>query len=339
MSQPSPGPALPAQGTPIPEALVGERVDRVVATLTGLARAEVAALVAAGRVRLVGRPVSARSRRVARGEVLEVDLPRPSRPTLVPEPDVPVTLVHVDDDVVVVDKQAGLVVHPGAGHVHGTLVNGLLARFPEMAEVGDPERPGIVHRLDRMTSGLLAVARTDFAHRALAAQLSQRSMGRRYLALVWGDVKHDTGVVDAPLGRSARDPTRMAVRAQGRPARTGYRVVARMSSPEDLTLLECRLETGRTHQIRVHLAAIGHPVVGDGRYRGARPGLVLARPFLHATGLAFDHPATGARLELTSALPPELDQILARLAKTTVGATTAVGEALPLSGPGYRAPS
>ncbi|MGH9074518.1 MAG: RluA family pseudouridine synthase, partial [Acidimicrobiales bacterium] len=301
----------------VPDALAGERVDRVVATLTGLSRSGVAGLVSRGAVRLEGRAVRGPARRVALGDVVEVDLPVPGRTGREPDPTVDVSVVHLDDQVIVVDKPAGLVVHPGPGHPGGTLAHGLLARFPELAGVGEPDRPGIVHRLDRLTSGLLAVARTPDALSSLSAQLRARTMGRRYLALAWGRVEAATGMIDGPVGRSGRDPTRMAVVAEaagGRAARTGYEVRARHTSPVTVTLVECRLETGRTHQIRVHLAAIGHPVVGDARYGGRRQGLPLDRPFLHAHFLALDHPVTGERLEVSSALPAELVEVLAALA-------------------------
>ena len=182
-----------------------------------------------------------------------------------------VRVVHADADVAVVDKPAGLVVHPGAGHHEGTLVGGLLARFPDLADLVDAgvcpaDRPGIVHRLDKGTSGLLAVARTEPAYRALVAQLADRSMERRYLALVEGTVADDRGEIDAPIGRSTRTPTKMAVAAGGRAARTGFTVLERRTSPRPTTLVELSLQSGRTHQIRVHMAAIGHPVVGDARY-------------------------------------------------------------------------
>jgi 23S rRNA pseudouridine1911/1915/1917 synthase len=306
----------------IPAALDGERVDRAVALLTGLARSEVAELVTAGAVLVAGRPVGARSRRVRAGEVLEVTLPV-AVPAIGPlaEPGVSVAVIHADDQVIVVDKPAGLVVHPGAGHQAGTLVHGLLARFPDLAgliEPGEPsDRPGIVHRLDRGTSGLMVVARTRDAHRALTGQLAARAVDRRYAALVWGQVEANHGLIDAPLGRAQTDPTRVAVRAGGRQARTRYEVERRYVEPEQVTLLECRLETGRTHQIRVHLAAIGHPVVGDPRYGGSRrsalgPG--PGRQWLHARRLSFDHPTTGERLTFTSPLPPDLEVVLAGLA-------------------------
>ena len=294
----------------VPLALDGERLDRVVSLLWGLARGDAATLVAAGDVRVGGRPVLVRGRRLASGDVVEVDLPeREEAPSLAPEPGIDVPVVAVDEHVVVVDKPAGLVVHPGAGHATGTLVNGLLARWPELAGVGDPARPGIVHRLDAGTSGLLVVARTAPAYASLVAQLAARTVERHYLALVWGWVEAPAGMVDAPVGRAARDRTQMAVSAGGREARTRYKVVARYAEPAPVTLLECWLETGRTHQIRVHLAAIGHPVVGDSRYRGARPSLPVDRPFLHAFELGFDHPATGDRQQYSSPLPPDLEDV------------------------------
>jgi 23S rRNA pseudouridine1911/1915/1917 synthase len=292
--------------------LDGERVDRVVALLTGLARSEVAAMVDAGHVHLGGRPVTTRSRRVAEGETIDVTVPEVVAVHVTADPGVEVVVVHEDPQVVVVDKPAGLVVHPGAGHPTGTLVNGLAARFPDLAAAGagDPTRPGIVHRLDKDTSGLLAVARTPAAYVSLVAQLQDRSMTRRYLTLVWGHVEAGEGLVDAPIGRGVSDPTRMTVSATGKDARTRYTVLARHDGPVPTSLLSCRLETGRTHQVRVHLAAIGHPVVGDRRYGGKRPGLSAGRGFLHACGLAFDHPATGQRVEFTSPLPADLQSVL-----------------------------
>ena len=214
-----------------------------------------------------------------------------------------------DDDVVVVDKPAGLVVHPGPGNETGTMLNGLLAAHPGMQGVGSAVRPGIVHRLDRGTSGLLVVALTQMAYDGLVAQLADRSMGRRYLALAWGRFDEREGVVDAPIGRSPRDRTRMAVVTAGREARTGYEVQRWWAIPE-VSLVTCRLETGRTHQIRVHMSAIGHPLVGDGTYGGSRAGLDPGRPFLHAEHLAFDHPTTGERLAFDSPLPDDLTGLL-----------------------------
>jgi 23S rRNA pseudouridine1911/1915/1917 synthase len=296
----------------VPRALDGERVDRVVAFMTGLPRSEVADLVAGGQVRVDGSPVETRSRRVAEGDVVEVDVPAATDDRPVADASVDVPVVYVDDEVIVIDKPAGLVVHPGAGQGEGTLVHGLLHRFPDLAGVGDPQRPGIVHRLDKGTSGLMVVARTSDALADLSSQLKAHDVERRYLALVVGEVAEGSGVVDAPVGRSARQPTRMAVTARGRAARTRYEVLERYTEPVPATLLECRLETGRTHQVRVHLAAIGHPVVGDSRY-GRGDALVMKRPFLHAHELAFDHPADGTRRRFQSPLPAELEQVRERL--------------------------
>jgi len=295
----------------VPPALAGERVDRAVATLVGWTRAEVAALCEAGSVLVAGRP-AAKSRRLVEGESVEL-LAEPAVAALPSaEPDVPVEVRHEDPDVLVIAKQAGLVVHPGAGQPDGTLVNGLLARYPEIATVGDPARPGIVHRLDRDTSGLMVVARTQVAYDALVEQLSARAVERRYLALVWGHLDASRGVIDAPIGRSTARRTRMAVRAGGREARTGYHVVETFTDPVT-SLLDCRLETGRTHQIRVHLGAIDHPVVGDVTYGGSRPSITLGRPFLHAAELALLHPVTGDRIRVEEPLPPDLEALLTEL--------------------------
>jgi 23S rRNA pseudouridine1911/1915/1917 synthase len=298
----------------VPPALDGQRLDRVVAMVTGRSRAEAAALVDAGAVAVDGRAVTARAYRVSEGD--ELDLPGAEPPADVPldaDPGVVVPVVHEDEHLLVVDKPAGLVVHPGAGQPHGTLVHGLLARYPEIRTVGQPDRPGIVHRLDRGTSGLMLVARTDAAYDALVAMLAGRRVDRRYRALVWGTLDSPTGVVDAPIGRSSRDRTRMAVTMTGKPARTAYEVESAFHDPVAVTELRCRLETGRTHQIRVHVASIGHPVVGDARYGGDRPSLPCPRPWLHAERLSLDHPVTGEALAFTSEIPPELAEVRAEL--------------------------
>ena len=297
----------------IPAGLAGERVDRVVAMLTGLPRGEVASLVADGAVTLGQKVVTKPAQRVVEGDVLAVELPDVVDVVLEPEPEVQVPVVFEDEHVIVVDKPPALVVHPGAGNDRGTMVAGLLARYPQLAGVGQPERPGVVHRLDKGTSGLLVVARTEGAYESLVEQLSSRSVTRLYTALVWGHPDPPTGLVDAPIGRSRKDPTRMTVAADGREARTGYEVRASFTEPIEAALLECRLETGRTHQIRVHLAAIGHPIVGDPRYRGARAKFPAPRTFLHAHRLSFDHPATRERVTFESPLPDDLAAVLARL--------------------------
>jgi len=306
----------------VPPALAGSRLDVVAALLSGLSRRAVADAVATGAVRLDGRPVRTRSQLVRAGQHLRMELPPTAEPGPAPDASVPVAVVHEDAELVVVDKPAGLVVHHGAGHRRGTLVDGLLARFPDLAAlaaagVGDPGRPGIVHRLDKGTSGLLVVARTAHAQRSLSAQLRERTAGRGYVALVAGTMQDDDGVVDAPIGRSTRRRTQMAVRAQGKPARTGYHVEARFTTPVPCTLVSATLDSGRTHQVRVHLAAIGHPVIGDDRYGGpaARPeslvrGLGPGRLFLHAARLSLLHPDGSGAATWTSPLPPDLQRVL-----------------------------
>jgi len=298
----------------VPASLEGVRVDKAVALVAGLSRSSVDSLVEDGRVQVDGAAVKSRHTVLRSGQELRVDRrPDPPRPGLEGDPTVVFGLVHVDPDVIVVDKPAGLVVHPGAGHRSGTLAHGLVARFPELRRVADevgadPDRPGIVHRLDRGTSGLMVVARTAPAYRALVAQLGERRMVRSYRVLVLGTVDGESGVVDAPVGRSASAPTRMAVSRRGKEARTRYLVERRFSRPAPSTLMTAALETGRTHQIRVHLSAIGHPVVGDDAYSRGRslPGAVISRPFLHAYSLGFAHPGTGERVAWSSALPDDL---------------------------------
>jgi 23S rRNA pseudouridine1911/1915/1917 synthase len=299
----------------IPPALAGERVDRVVSLITGRSRAEASALVAAGQVLLNGDAVLSRATRVEAGDVVRVGLdPHAAPRSPAPEPEVELAVVFEDPDVVVIDKPPGLVVHPGAGNETGTLVNGLLARYPDIAGVGpDPQRPGIVHRLDRDTSGLLVVARSAVAYGSLVEQLRARTVERAYLALAWGAFEAGSGMIEGAIGRSRRDPTKMAVTATGKAARTTYAVEQSFHDPVEVTLLRCRLLTGRTHQIRVHLRGIGHPVVGDVTYGGARQSLPVPRLFLHATRLGFTHPVSGERLELESPLPPDLVDVLSGL--------------------------
>jgi 23S rRNA pseudouridine1911/1915/1917 synthase len=297
----------------VPAALAGERLDRIVAIIGDVSRADAAAMIAAGGVRVDSEPASSGKVRLLEGQLVEVDpraIPEPPLPSA--DPDVEFGVVHADDAVIVIDKPPGLVVHPGAGNMDGTLVSGLLARFPELEGVGDdPIRPGIVHRLDAGSSGLLVVARTDAAALALIEQFADHSATRRYDAVVWGVPDAPHGIIDAPIGRDRGDPLKMAVVAGGRPARTDYRVVGTYHSPAVVSRLECRLETGRTHQIRVHLASIDHPLVGDPTYGQRRPTLGLTRPFLHAAELAFDHPTTGERVTFTSPLAPDLQAWLA----------------------------
>ncbi len=307
----------------VPSALAGERLDRIVSLLTAASRADAAFLVTSGGATVDGVVVVSGKLRLAEGQSITVDpgfLPQPVDPQ--PDPSVEFDVVYVDDHVIVIDKPAGLVVHPGAGNPDGTLVNGLLARFPDIADIGQRGRPGIVHRLDIGTSGLLVVARTDLAYERLVAALSTRDVGRRYRALVWGVPASPSGVIDAPIGRDHRDPMRMAVVVDGKVARTHYNILRTYRQVAEVAELECRLETGRTHQIRVHLAAIGHPVVGDGAYGGTRSAISTARPVLHAAQLSFAHPATGATMSFESPLPADLQAVLDSLgAADDVGGT------------------
>lgn len=302
----------------VPAALAGERLDRIVSLMTDLSRSVAAELVAAGAVDVDGSVERSGKVRLVEGQTVSVDEDRaPVESAPQPDSGVGFGVVHVDDEVIVVDKPAGLVVHPGAGNPDGTLVNGLLARFPDIAGVGEPHRPGIVHRLDAGSTGLLVVARTAGAHAHLVEQFADHSATRRYLALVWGHPEAPHGIIDAPIGRSRRDPLKMAVVADGRPARTEYRVLSRHRAPAECALLECSLETGRTHQIRVHLASIGHPLIGDPWYGQRRPTLGLDRPFLHAAHLEFDHPGEGRRVSFESPLAPDLAALLDTLETVT----------------------
>jgi 23S rRNA pseudouridine1911/1915/1917 synthase len=285
----------------IPPSLAGERIDRVVAMLCGCTRAEAHDAVASGLVTIDGRVTQKQSLKVAAGQQVTVS-GEPARPPSLPQPDpgVEVPVVFADDTIIVVDKPAGLVVHPGAGNADATLVNGLLARFGDLVGVGEEHRPGIVPR-------------TPDAYHDLVAQLSSHSVQRHYRALVWGRLDTQRGTIDAPIGRSRRDPLRMTISADGRPSRTHYEMLETFVEPVSATLVECRLETGRTHQIRVHLRSIGHPVVGDDMYGGARPQIRMDRPFLHAAHLRFTHPVTGDEVSFDSPLPADLLSVLAQL--------------------------
>lgn len=249
-----------------------------------------------------GRRQARAGDRLRAGDRIEVEIPPPRSPGLVPEP-IPLDVAYEDAEVLVINKPAGLTVHPGAGRQTGTLVHAILARCPGLPGIGGEDRPGIVHRLDKDTSGLLVVAKTERALRALQAQIQTRRAGREYRALVHGRVARPQGRIEAPIGRDPRHRTRMAVVASGRHAVTHYRVAEAF---EAATLLDVRLETGRTHQIRVHCASIGHPVVGDPVY-GRRPNpWGLARQALHAHRLTFAHPVSGAPLSFTAPLPADM---------------------------------
>ncbi|MEJ7749778.1 MAG: RluA family pseudouridine synthase [Candidatus Limnocylindrales bacterium] len=297
------------------------RIDRVVADATGLSRSYVQKLISEGRLTADGQPLRANTV-VGSGAEVRLDVPEPVALDLAPAPDIALVVVYEDDDLLIVDKPAGLVVHPSAGHHHGdTLVNALLARAggSDYGGIAGVARPGIVHRLDRDTSGLLMVAKHDRAQASLMAQLKARRIAKTYLALVLGSVSAAAGRVEAPIGRDPRHRTRMAVVADGRPSVTGYRVRERFAG---WTLLELDLVTGRTHQIRVHLDAIGHPVAGDPVYGSGtsqRGPDGLGRLFLHAWRLELSAPVDGRLIRATAGLPAELESVLERLRAGATG--------------------
>ncbi len=287
----------------------GVRLDAFLSADGALTRSQAARLIAEGRIRVNGKP-AAKSARLSGGETVTVDVPQ-LRETALPPQDIPLDVVYEDDDVIVVNKPTGLVVHPAPGHPDGTLVNALLHHCGDsLSGIGGEKRPGIVHRIDRDTSGLIIAAKNDAAHLALSAQLKDHSLSRTYECLVTGNMKQDSGTVDAPIGRSSADRKKMAVVPTGRRAVTHWEVVARYPG---VTHLRCRLETGRTHQIRVHMAYIGHPILGDTVYGAKKPVPGLTGQCLHATGLRFVHPRTGEPVELHCPLPPEFTAMLQKL--------------------------
>lgn len=282
----------------------GARLDAFVGARAGVSRAVAAKLIAAGAVTVGGRPAT-KSLRVEEGMAVVVALPPAATATLDAE-DIPITVVYEDEHLLVVSKPPGLVVHPAPGHPSGTLVNALLARAGALPAGGSAERPGIVHRLDSGTSGLMIVAKDEATHAALTEALAARAVTRIYTALVDGIPDTDTATIDAPIGRSTRNRKKMGVVAGGRPSITEISVLERHA---ETALVEARPITGRTHQIRVHLAAAKHPVIGDrvyGHDRKLAADLGLGRPFLHAARLSFEHPSTGARIELSDPLPTDL---------------------------------
>lgn len=291
----------------VPET-TGGRVDRFVADASGLSRSYVQKLITDGQVTVAGLPIKS-NEQVVPGEIIELEVPDPIALELEPE-SIPLSIVYEDDDMLIIDKPSGLVVHPALGHSSGTLVNALLARDTEYGGIAGVMRPGIVHRLDRDTSGLLMVAKNDVAQASLMAQLKARDIKKTYLALALGAVAANVGRIEAPIGRDPHHRTRMAVVPSGREATTGYRVRERLSG---WTLLELDLITGRTHQIRVHLAAIGHPVAGDPIYgtgTSRRGPDRSGRLFLHSWGIELHAPGDGHVIRATAPLPPELEAVL-----------------------------
>ena len=292
-----------------PEA-AGERLDSFLAArLPGLTRSAAARLIETGQVLVDGKPAR-KSAKLAGGETVEVTLPDPEPADALPQ-DIPLDVVYEDDDVIVVNKPSGLVVHPAPGHPDGTLVNALLHHCGgSLSGVGGELRPGIVHRIDRDTSGLIIAAKNDAAHQALAAQLADHTLARTYEAVVVGALREDGGTVDAPIGRCPSDRKKMAVVPNGKRAVTHWEVLERFPG---YTYVRCRLETGRTHQIRVHMAHLGHPIYGDTVYGGKKPVPGLTGQCLHAVGLRFVHPRTGETVELSCPLSGEFQALLEKL--------------------------
>lgn len=304
----------------VDDRLAGRRLDRCITDLHGeWSRSRVRRLIDDGHVLLNGEPGKPAAQ-VAAGDRIEVDEPAPQKLDLIAE-DIPLTILHEDDELLVLDKPPGLVIHPAAGNRSGTLVNALLKHCGELSAIGGVERPGIVHRLDKDTSGLMVVAKTERAHLALSIAFRRREVEKRYLAVCFGVPAAESGVIEGAVGRHPSERKQMAVVASGRQARTLYRVVERFAGT---SLVECRPVTGRTHQIRVHMAHLGHAVVGDQVYSGRQwRGLAdlrhrnacrdFPRQALHAWRLAFDHPRSGERVEFEAAPPADLQELLALL--------------------------
>lgn len=298
------------------------RLDVLVAQQLDLSRNQAATLIANGHVLVAGRRERA-SYRAEPGESIAVEVPAPAAREVLGE-QIPLSVRYEDDDLVVIDKPAGMVVHPAPGNWTGTLVNALKGRGEPLSSTGDPSREGIVHRLDKETSGLLLVAKTDRAHRVLGAAIAARRVSRRYAVMCWGHLDEDQVTVDKPLGRDPRNRQRMAVIANGKSAKTTFVRVARLDAGD---LLRAHLFTGRTHQIRVHLTSIGHPVIGDDTYGGGGGRKLVALPpkrhFLHAAWLIFAHPVSGERIELRSPLPEDLRTAVIRAADGAIPPDTA----------------
>ncbi len=291
----------------------GVRLDSFLACrVPELTRSAAARLIETGRVTVAGR-TAAKSCRLEGGELVEAELPDPEPTQALPQ-DIPLDVVYEDEDVIVVNKPAGLVVHPAPGHPDGTLVNALLHHCgSSLSGIGGELRPGIVHRIDRDTSGLIIAAKNDAAHQALSAQLQDHTLARTYEAVVVGNLREDRGTVDAPIGRHHTDRKKMAVTERGgRAAVTHWEVLERF---QGFTHVRCRLETGRTHQIRVHMAHLGHPICGDTVYGARKPVPGLTGQCLHAVGLRFIHPRTGEAVELSCPLSDAFTALLEKLRK------------------------
>ena len=291
----------------IEASVAGQRLDKAVAELTDLSRSLANEQIKDGQILVNGQTKKAKYA-VKEGDVISYELPEPEVVEYVPE-DIPLEIVYQDEDVAVVNKPQGMVVHPSAGHTSGTLVNALMYHIKDLSGINGVLRPGIVHRIDKDTSGLLMIAKNDQAHVALADELKDKKSLRKYWAIVHGNLPNDRGVIEAPIGRSEKDRKKQAVTAKGKPALTRFQVLERFG---DYSLVELQLETGRTHQIRVHMAYIGHPVAGDEVY-GPRKTLKGHGQFLHARTLGFTHPRTGEVLEFTAEAPAIFQETLEKL--------------------------
>lgn len=291
----------------IEASVVGQRLDKAVAELTDLSRSLANEQIKDARILVNGQAKKAKYA-VKEGDIIYYELPEPEVVEYVPE-DIPLEIVYQDEDVAVINKPQGMVVHPSAGHTSGTLVNALMYHIKDLSGINGVLRPGIVHRIDKDTSGLLMIAKNDQAHVALADELKDKKSLRKYWAIVHGNLPNDRGVIEAPIGRSEKDRKKQAVTAKGKLALTRFQVLERFG---DYTLVELQLETGRTHQIRVHMAYIGHPVAGDEVY-GPRKTLKGHGQFLHARTLGFTHPRTGEVLEFTAEAPAIFQETLEKL--------------------------
>jgi 23S rRNA pseudouridine1911/1915/1917 synthase len=303
-----------------------ERIDVFLSGETGLSRSQIDKLIKGGQVKL-NNGTAKPAYRVRKDDRITVAVPSPAEIAARPE-DIPLDIVHEDRDIIVINKPAGIVVHPAAGNLSGTLVNALLHHCSDLAGIGGNIRPGVVHRLDKDTSGLIVFAKNDASHQNLAKQFKNREVKKTYLALVHGDMKSDSGVIDAPMGRHPVHRKKMAVISSGsarkRDAVTCYRVVKRFYTKEGkYTLVELDLKTGRTHQIRVHLSYIRHPVVGDGTYSKIKDEFGAPRQLLHASRLSFNHPVTGKRMEFRSDIPEDMEKVLRALVEDVSGGDAA----------------
>lgn len=290
---------------------IGIRIDQyITSALDGVSRSQVQKWIVNGLITSASGKVLKKNYILEKGDMISVDLPEPETLNIVAE-NIPLDIVYQDEHVIVINKPQGMVVHPAPGNYTGTLVNALMYHVKDLSDIGGVIRPGIVHRIDKDTSGLLMIAKTNLAHHSLTAQLKEHSVDRVYTALVHGGFNVEEGTVDAPIGRHPQNRLKMAITYQNsRHAITHYQLIERLGA---FSLVECRLETGRTHQIRVHMASIGHPLVGDPLYGTRKEKLTASGQYLHAKVLGFDHPLTGERMVFSAPLPANFEKLLQRL--------------------------